>query len=372
MASDEVDAKSRARRGLVRPRVAEMEGYVPGEQPGDPAVVKLNTNENPYPPSPRVRAALLEACDRLHLYPDPTARALRERAAGLWGADPDGVVVGNGSDELLALLMRAVVDPGDAVAYPVPTYSLYDTLVALQGGVALRFPFGPDWALPAALRSAPARMLLLCNPNAPSGTAVPTARFAELAAARPDAVVVIDEAYVDFADETAVGLAARFPNVVVLRTLSKSYSLAGLRVGFALSSPGLAAELVKVKDSYNVGRLAQAGALAALEDQATMREHVARLRATRQRLEGALAALGFAVVPSQTNFVLARRAGESLAGLAEGLKRRGILVRWFAGLPDALRISIGTDEQIDRLLVAIRELCSWGGTRRGPSVADGR
>ena len=346
----------REARRLVRPLVADLEGYVPGEQTTDSSIVKLNTNENPYPPGPRVRAAIENACGRLHLYPDPTARALRERMGELCGADPEGIVVGNGSDELLTLLIRAAVGPGEPVAYPVPTYSLYDTLVALQDGVAVHVPFPADYSLPRKLFEVAARLLIVCNPNAPSGTAVPTAALDDLAASRDDVIVVVDEAYVDFAAETAVGIVARRPNVVVLRTLSKSYSLAGLRVGFGITSPSLAAELGKVKDSYNVGTLAQAGALAALEDQETMREHVARVRATRTRLERELASLGFESTPSQTNFVLARRPGESLAGLTRALKERGVLVRHFASLPDAIRITVGTDAQIDRLLAELRAL----------------
>jgi histidinol-phosphate aminotransferase len=342
--------------GLVRPLVAALAGYAPGEQPSDPSVVKLNTNENPYPPSPRVRAALAEACERLQLYPDPSAGELRARAGSLYGVDPEGVVVGNGSDELLALLLRATVGPGDAVAYPVPTYSLYETQVALQGGTSVTPAFEPDWSLPGSLSEVKAKLVIVCNPNAPSGSALSTAALEGLVAARQDCVVVIDEAYADFADENALSLVGRYRHVVVLRTLSKSYSLAGLRVGFALTNPDLAAELAKVKDSYNVGRLAQAGALAALDDQATMQDHVARVRSTRARLESELLRLGFAVVPSKANFVLARRPGESLAPVASDLRARGILVRYFESLPDAVRISVGTDEQIDRLLAALREI----------------
>lgn len=341
---------------LVRPNVAALEGYVPGEQPDDPAVVKLNTNENPYPPSARVRAALVEACDRLHLYPDPNARLVRERAAALYGVEADGVVVGNGSDELLALLVRAVVGPGDRVAYPVPTYSLYPTLVALQDATALEFPFHDDWALPEALDESGARLFFVCNPNAPSGTLTPLERIGRLARRNPGAVVVSDEAYVDFASGSAVALVRELPNLVVLRSFSKSYSLAGLRVGLMLAQPPLAAEIAKVKDSYNVDRLAQAGALAALEDQESMLEHVARVRRTRARLSGELAALGFDVVPSQANFVLARRPGEDLAPLVLRLKERGVLVRHFRSIADALRITVGTDAQIDRLLAELRRL----------------
>jgi histidinol-phosphate aminotransferase len=348
--------ESPAATAYVRPEVAALAGYVPGEQPTDPRIIKLNTNENPYPPSDAVRAAIDEACARLQLYPDPSAGAVRRRVAELYGVDADGVVVGNGSDELLSLLMRAVVAPGDAVAYGTPTYSLYDTLVALQCGRSIRVAYGPDYRIPRELFDAPARMILVCNPNAPSGTAVATADLVELARARRDVLVVIDEAYVDFADASAVRLGVEEPNVVVLRTLSKSYSLAGLRVGFAITTPGLAVELNKVKDSYNVSRLAQAGALAALNDQQRMLEHVARVRATRARLIRALEELGYAVAPSQTNFVLARRPGQSLRQVKEALQQRGILVRYFTDLPDALRITVGTDAEIDRLLEEIRGL----------------
>jgi len=340
----------------VRAAVAAVAAYTPGEQPSDPAVIKLNTNENPYPPTARVRTAIAEACRDLHLYPDPSARRLRELAAELYRVDPEGVVAGNGSDELLSILMRAVIDPGQSVAYPVPTYSLYDTLVALQAANAVRIPFGDDFVLPAGLFAAPARMLIVCNPNSPSGTVTPVGRLDELARKRRDALVVIDEAYVDFAAETSLDLVGRHPNVVVLRTMSKSYSLAGLRVGFALTRPGLAAQLAKVKDSYNLSRLAQAGAIAALDDQATMLAHAGRVRATRSRLTAALETLGFEVLPSQANFVLARRRGEALEALADALKTRRILVRYFAALPDALRISIGSDEQIDRLIAALRAI----------------
>jgi len=337
----------------VRPEIAALEGYVPGEQPRDPRVVKLNTNENAYPPSARVRSAIVEACDRLQLYPDPSARAVRERVAELYGVDADGVVVGNGSDEILSLILRAVVDPGDAVAYGSPTYSLYDTLVALQAARSVRVPYGDDYAIPRELFSIPARLIFVCNPNAPSGTAVTRAELDALAIARRDVLLVVDEAYVDFADACATTMGIEHPNVVVLRTLSKSYSLAGLRVGFAITTPALATELNKVKDSYNVSRLAQAGALAALEDQDAMLAHVARVRATRARLGERLCALGYVVAPSQTNFVLARRPGVSLLPTKESLQRRGILVRWFAELPDALRITVGTDAEIDRLLEEI-------------------
>jgi histidinol-phosphate aminotransferase len=336
--------------GLVRAAVRRMAGYVPGEQPVDPGVVKLNTNENPYPPSPRVKEAVARASEQLWLYPEPTARPLRVKLAEVLGVPAEGVVVGNGSDEILALLMRAVVAPGEAVAYPVPTYSLYDSLVAIQGGVAEHHPFAADFSLPEELFASRARMRIVCNPNSPSGTLIPQGELERLARSLPGSLLVVDEAYVDFADQSAIAMVGRLANVVVLRTLSKSYSLAGLRVGFALTTPELARELHKVRDSYNVGRLPQAGALAALEDQAWMRGNVEKIRATRERLSRALGEIGYSVLPSQANFVLARRPGKSLAGVAAALRDQGVLVRHFAAVPDALRISVGTDAQVDVLL----------------------
>jgi histidinol-phosphate aminotransferase len=332
---------------------------VPGEQPAPGRrVVKLNTNENPYPPSPRVLEALGAALnERLRLYPDPEAHGLRARAAVVYGVPLDHVLAGNGSDECLALLMRAIVDPGDRVAFPVPTYSLYETLVAVQGGTAVRVPWPGDFALPAAaLVEARARLTFLCNPNSPSGTLVPTALVEDLAR-RIEGVLVVDEAYVDFARESAMALVTRYPNVVVLRTFSKSFSLAGLRIGLAFGTPELLAGLRTVKDSYNLDRLALVAAEAALDDLDHMRANVARVRTTRVRLEKALAGLGFTVLPSEANFVLARRPGSDLGPLARALAARDILVRHFPApeVRDALRITVGTDEEIDILLAALRE-----------------
>jgi histidinol-phosphate aminotransferase len=332
---------------------------VPGEQPAPGRrVVKLNTNENPYPPSPRVLEALARVSTAdVRLYPDPEARALRARAAAVYGVPAECIMIGNGSDELLQLLVRATVDPGDRVGFPVPTYSLYETLVAVQGGRRVEVPFDDEFTLPAALADTGARLTFLCNPNSPSGTLVPLAEVARLARA-VRGVLVVDEAYVDFAHTSALPLVADHDNVVVLRTLSKSYSLAGLRVGLAVAHPELLAGLRVVKDSYNVGRLALAAAEAALGDAAWMEANVRRVRATRTSLSTALAGLGWDVLPSEANFVLARRPGVDQAPTAAALARRHILVRHFAvpRLFDALRITIGTDEEIDMLLDALRDV----------------
>ena len=319
--------------------------------------MKLNTNENPHPPSPRVLDAVARAVNEgVRLYPDPEATALRRRAAETYGVPTDQIIVGNGSDELLALILRATLDPGERVAYPVPTYSLYDTLVAVQGGEAVRLPFPADFRLPAGLATTGARVTIVCNPNSPSGTLVPVAEVDALARSLTG-LLVVDEAYVDFARESSLGLVARRENVIVVRTLSKSYSLAGLRIGLAFGHPALIAGLRTVKDSYNVSRLALVAGEAALGDPAWMQENVARIRATRARLTADLTVLGFQVLPSEANFVLARRPGHDLGPLARALAARDILVRHFAvpGLTDALRITVGTDAEVAALLAAIAE-----------------
>jgi histidinol-phosphate aminotransferase len=346
-------------RTLLRASVRAVAPYVPGEQP-EPGrrIVKLNTNENPYPPSPLVLEALRDAIDgTVRLYPDPEAQALRRRASEVYGVPADHIMAGNGSDELLALLLRATVDPGDRVAFPVPTYSLYETLVAVQGGELVQVAFPDDWSLPRELADADARVTFLCNPNSPSGTMIPLATV-EAFARDAAGVVVVDEAYVDFADGDAMGLVGRLHNVVVLRTFSKSFSLAGLRAGLAFAHPELLAGLRTVKDSYNLNRLTQLAAEAALSDLPHMRANVSCVRATRARLTTALIELGYRVPASQANFVLARRPGTDQAPVAAALAERGVLVRHFAAprLQDALRITVGTDEEIDVLVGHLRTL----------------
>jgi histidinol-phosphate aminotransferase len=343
---------------VFRKTVEAMAGYVPGEQPRDRRYIKLNTNENPYPPSPQVIDALRDAVgENLRLYPRPMADELRERAARLFRLQPENVLVGNGSDELLAILMRAVIDPGDAVAYPVPTYSLYDTLVTLHSGEAIHVPFAPDFSLPDELADVDARMIIVCNPNSPSGTWLAPQALGPLFRRR-DRLVVIDEAYVDFADADCVELLREVPNAVILRTLSKSYSLAGLRIGLALAAPNVITQLAKVKDSYNVNRLSIVAGAAALRDPRWMEANVRRIKRTRDALMRRLTELGFDVPPSRANFVLARRPGEDLGALYEGLKRRGVLVRYFPtpDLRDALRITVGTDDEIAVLVRVLEQL----------------
>src|SRR4029453_17302888 len=269
---------------FIRPSIRAMEGYVPGEQPQDGGYIKLNTNENPYPPSARVRDAIRScATDEVRLYPDPMANALREAAAARYDLTRDHIVAGNGSDELLAMVLRACTDPGDRVAYPYPTYSLYDTLVAIAGASAVRIPFAEDFSLPRELSEADARVTFVCNPNAPSGTFIAVDELAALSE-QVTGLLVVDEAYVDFAADSALRLVRQRDNVLVLRTLSKSYSLAGMRVGLACGAPPLIAQLCKVKDSYNLSRVSIAAGVAALADHDAMREHVRQVCATRTRL----------------------------------------------------------------------------------------
>jgi len=335
-----------------------MTGYVPGEQPQERRYIKLNSNENPYPPSPRVIAAVRAAAgDELRLYPDPLANALRDRAAAVYGVRRENILVGNGSDELLNLIVRTCVGPGERVVYPYPTYSLYDTLVALQESEAVHVAYPSDFSLPAGLVEARGRVTFICHPNSPSGTAVPIAAIRALAE-QVAGLLVVDEAYVDFAEANALALVRAHANVVVLRTFSKSFSLAGMRIGLAFAAPSIIGELLKVKDSYNVTRLSIVAATAALEDYGWMQANVARIRQTRQRLTDELRRRNYAVLASQSNFVLARRPGRSLEPVYAGLKARGILVRYFPTpeLADALRITVGTDEEVDALLAALDDV----------------
>ncbi len=338
---------------FVRPDILRLAAYVPGEQPRDRRYIKLNTNENPYPPSPLVLEAVKAAVNAdLRLYPDPMANALRAKAAAVYGVSTDKILAGNGSDDLLTMIVRTCIGPGDRVVYPTPTYSLYETLVAIQGGKPVEVPFPADFSLPVAeLGEQGQKVTIVCNPNAPSGTFTPVGVIDELAR-RLRGLVVVDEAYVDFAGDTALPLVDRHENVLVLRTFSKSFALCGLRVGLAFGSREVIAALAKVKDSYNVNRLGMVAAQAALDDYAWMRESTAKVRATRETLLEGLRKLGFQCLPSEANFVLARRPGVDLKPLQAGLKEAGILVRYFEtpALRDALRITIGTPEETDALL----------------------
>ena len=329
---------------LIRQSVASLQAYTPGEQPRDRSLVKLNTNENPYPPSPRVTACL------------------RERIGALHGCAPESVFVGNGSDEVLALCTRAFVENDGAVGYFVPSYSLYPVLADIREVERRPVALGPGFGWVDPPRDSGA-LFFVTNPNAPTGMLFPGEALRAFCD-RHDGVVVIDEAYVDFAREDCLDVALSRPNVLVSRTLSKSYSLAGLRLGYAVGAPALIRALIKIKDSYNVDALSQAVAAAALEDQAHMRANADCIRATRCRVSEALQGIGWEVSPSETNFLWARPAGIPADEAFQRLRQRHILVRHFAGERTGafLRVTVGTDDEADRFIEAAGEL-TGGGSR---------
>lgn len=344
--------------GMFRRAIEEMAPYVPGEQPRPgQRLIKLNTNENPYPPSPRVRSAVLKAAgSSLRLYPQPRADDFLAAASRLYRVPPKMIVAGNGSDELLTMLFRAALGPGDKVAYALPTYSLYDTLAAIQEARVVAIPPNPDFTQPLRdLVRQRARLTIVCNPNAPCGTLAEVADLDAMAGAMRGRLLAIDEAYADFAGTSAIDLVKRHSNVIVLRTLSKSFSLAGMRLGLAFAQVPVIENLLKVKDSYNLSRLAIAVGAAALSDPAWMERNVERIRRTRAITLERLRGMGFEVPPSHANFVFARIRGHDMADVAAALRRRGILVRHFphSTFRDALRISIGTPTEMAALFKAL-------------------
>ena len=353
---------------LVRPLVERLKPYVPGEQPRIKGLIKLNTNENPYAPSPKVLAAVKNAADeRLRLYPQPTSDLLREKLGRLHGCKVENIIVGNGSDELLALAVRCFAEPGQkggaaCVQYLSPCYSLYPVLVATHGSFVNDVPLNCGFALPATaeLRKGGrwdfrAALTFVTTPNAPSGTGYSREALKKLCCAQKG-VVVLDEAYVDFARENALELALEFPNVLVARTFSKAYSLCFQRVGYFVGPVKLIEALHKIKDSYNVNGLGQVAACATLEDLPYYRARFKAVIATREWLSKALTELGFEVIPSETNFLLARPPGLPAREWLEKLRDRKILVRWFASpeVRDYLRITIGTDAQGRALVKAVK------------------
>lgn len=344
----------------IRKNIAAMAGYVPGEQPRDRQYIKLNTNENPYPPSPQVAKALGNlVCGRLRLYPDPAATRLREEAASVAGVPDSGwVLCGNGSDDLLTIAVRTFVDQGGMLASFDPSYSLYPVLAEIQGAGACMIPLDADFAMPgnAAELAGMATLLFLARPNAPTGNSFPREKVRELCRDFRG-IVWIDEAYADFAEDNCLGLLAEFANVIVSRTLSKSYSLAGARLGIAFANPELITQMMKVKDSYNVGMLTQVVGTAALSDQDYMLVNAGRIRNSRETVSGHLREMGFMVLPSQANFIFCRPpmpASEYFAAL----RAEGVLVRYFSGerTGDYVRITIGTPDEMAALVAATRRI----------------
>ena len=360
----------------MREHILALEGYAPGEQPAGGDFIKLNTNENPYGPSPRVIEAIARAAadDNLRLYPEPTSLPLRQKAADVYGVPVDHIIAGNGTDDILTMLVRAFVAPGGVMAGIQPDYLLYKTLCAIQGG---RFQTVPGWPDPPdspeidrlAELGAP---VFLSSPTNPTGTLIPRdflRRLAEAVGAQGQ-VLVIDEAYADFAEANCLALARELDNVVVLRSFSKSFSLAGMRIGLGFAAPGIIAQLMKIKDSYNLDRLAIAAGVAALDDIQWMRANAKKITMTRARLDDGLQALGFDLVPSQANFVLCRPPRLAARAYQEALRERGVLIRHYDVEPirEWVRISVGTDEQIEVLLSATEEIVNQAPKTGGPNA----
>ncbi|HEY8666338.1 MAG TPA: histidinol-phosphate transaminase [Tepidisphaeraceae bacterium] len=345
---------------FVRSTIREMDGYTPGEQPSPgERVVKLNTNENPYPPSDKVMKAIREVeAEMLRRYPNPTADGFRQAAARLLGITADMILCGNGSDDILTIATRTFIPPGGALAFPDPTYSLYPVLSRLQDAKSHPVKWDKEYALPVeALAATKADAIFLANPNAPTGTFVPPEKIAELAGAFAG-LILIDEAYVDFAEENCIALVKQHANIVVSRTLSKAYSLAGLRFGYAIAQPQVIDEMMKVKDSYNCDAISVAAATAAIEDQESARRSWEHIRSERQRLTAELTQMGWTVLPSQANFILVTCPGGRGREAYLGLKQQGILVRYFdkPGLNDKIRITVGTSQENNALLGGIKAL----------------
>lgn len=352
-----------------RDNIRRMSGYTWGEQPEDADTIKLNTNENPYPPSPRVQQALSAmSATVLRTYPRPTADPLRDRLARLHGVSREHIIVTHGGDEALRLAMTTFVDPGATFAMAEPSYSLYQVLADVQDARTFALPLDDEWRLPAdaaqRLNTAGARLTCIVNPHAPSGVLMPAEQVARLARS-VDGVLLVDEAYVDFVSpELAYDLTSltrELPNLLLLRTFSKGYSLAGLRLGYLIGHPGLIAPLLtKTRDSYNVDAISQALGEAAVDDRGYAEQGWRQVRADRQALRDGLRQLGLTSAPSQSNFLLVRvppAAHRNARDLYAHLKSRRILVRYFdtPRLSDCMRISIGTAEQNQTLIAAIAE-----------------
>ena len=336
--------------------------YTPGEQPREGNFIKLNTNECPYPPSPKVMEAIRAAGgEGLRLYPDPECLDLRTAIAQREGLDVNQVFCGNGSDEILAFAFQAFFEPDREVVFPKITYSFYPVYTDFFGLNRREVPMNSDFTDPIELLCGNNGGVVLANPNAPTGIAVGLDTVEKLLKANPDVVVIVDEAYVDFGADSAVGLISRYPNLLVVQTASKSRALAGLRVGWAMGNAGLIDGLRCVRDSinsYTVDRLAQAGAAAAIRDEAYFQSVRRRVIDTRRRTEQTLKEKGFTVLPSQANFLFVSYPGRDGRALLDGLRERGLLVRWWdrPEIRDWLRISVGTDQEMEALIAALEEL----------------
>jgi histidinol-phosphate aminotransferase len=341
----------------IRDCVRQTPAYTPGEQPQTEGFTKLNTNENPYPPPDEIFQTLPGQLSKARLYPDPVSQELRQAAGRVYGISADRVIAGNGSDDILNIALRTFVNPGETVAFLDLTYSLYETITRVHGANIVEFPTNDRFELDKPVICPEAKLIFLASPNPPLGQHL-NRNYLEETCAQASGVVLIDEAYADFSDDHHLDFLSRHENVIVSRTMSKSYSLAGLRVGFGLSSTAIITEMNKVRDSYNLDRVAQTLATEAFKQNAYFQEIWQKVRHTRTRLLASLRELGFIVFDSEANFVLASPPGMSASDLYNRLKEREVLVRYFKHprIRDYVRISIGTDAEIDRLLSAIQEI----------------
>lgn len=343
-------------------RIQRLVPYTPGEQPKDRVFIKLNTNESPYPPAPGVLAAIRDNTNEgLRLYPDPEATGLRQAMADFYGLQPEQVFCGNGSDEVLGLCFYAFFTPGRKILFPDITYSFYPVYARLFGLDFEEIPLAEDFSMPVAAFSSAPGGAVICNPNAPTGRAVPLEEIRSILDANGDVVVIVDEAYVDFGAQSAVVLLDDYPNLVVVHTMSKSRALAGMRIGCALASPELIAAITCVKDSFNsypLDRLAQAAGAASMADDAYFEEGRHKIIATRQWVTDRLRTMGFLVHDSSANFLFARHPGRQGRELCQALRDRGILVRRFdrPRIEEYLRITIGTDAQMQTMCRALEEI----------------
>ena len=342
--------------------VSRLDPYVPGEQPKIAGLIKLNTNENPYPPSPKVADVFAsENLDSLRLYPDPNSLVLKEAIANTYALKSEQVFVGNGSDEVLALAFQAFFEQQEPLLYPDITYSFYPVYCNLYAIETEVIPLADDFTIDINDYQRPNGGVIFPNPNAPTGIAMPLGQVEALLQANTEKVVLVDEAYIDFGGETAAVLVDRYPNLLVVQTLSKSRSLAGLRVGFALGHKDLIEGLDRVKNSFNsypVDRVAEMAAVAALKDKAYFEACCQKIINTRERVAVELIQLGFDVLPSKANFLMAKPAGIDAELLFAQLREQKILVRYFnkPRIGDYLRITVGTDEEMQLLLIAIKEI----------------
>lgn len=341
-----------------RAEIDKIEGYTPGFQPKNAGVIKLNTNENPYPPSQKAIEALANLSpEQARKYPDPTGLEFKLAAAKVLETEPENIICCNGGDDLLNLAIRSICDSQRPIAYPVPTYTLYPVLANIQNCPIVEVPFEAVGQIPSALYKTNAALTIICNPNAPTGGFIEPQKISDFAKATKG-VVLIDEAYVDFADDNCLKLVSKHDNIIILRSMSKGYSLAGLRFGFGIANPDLIEGLIKVKDSYNVNAATLAAAVEAIKDQKHLKDNVQKIKQQRQRLTDELISMGFSVHKSFTNFVLAVWHKGDAQWIYNSLAERNIFVRYWKtdDLKDKLRITVGTKQQNDKLIEALKDI----------------